>query len=113
MYAQYEPGKPSKYGDDSLEMREGWFKRCLTLIGERIRGLESIAFPWQIGSGLAGGDWNVYEGMIKGFAESHPNVKVVIYKLPGVKSSGGRGRGHGRGGSGNRGRRGGPERSNP
>ena len=100
MYAQYEPGKPSRSGEDSQEMREAWFRRCLGLIGERIQGLESIAFPWQVGCGLAGGDWKVYEGMIKEFAESHPDVKVVVYKLPGAASSGLRGRGGGRGGNG-------------
>jgi len=104
MYAQYEPGKPSRSGDDSQEMREGYFKRSLGLIGDKIMGLESIAFPWQIGCGLAGGEWKVYEGMIKEFAESHPDVKVVIYQLPVAESSGGRGRGHGRGGAGNGGR---------
>ena len=103
MYAQYEPGKPSRSGEDSQEMREAWFRRCLGLIGERIEGLESIAFPWQVGCGLAGGDWKAYEGMIKEFAESHADVKVVVYKLPGAASSGGggnRGRGSG-GGRGN------------
>ena len=106
MYAQYEPGKPSRSGDDSQGMREKYFKRCLRLIGDKIEGLESIAFPWQIGCGLAGGDWKVYEGMIKEFAESHPDLKVVIYKLPGAASSGGRGRGRGgsRGRSSGRGR---------
>ena len=85
-------------------MREGYFKRCLGLIGDKIEGLESIAFPWQIGCGLAGGEWKVYEGMIKEFAESYPDVSVVIYKLPGAESSGGRGRGLGRGSVRNRGR---------
>jgi O-acetyl-ADP-ribose deacetylase (regulator of RNase III) len=94
LFAQYEPGKPS--GDDSECAREEWFKYCLTLI-EKVSGVKSIAIPWQIGCGLAGGNWKVYEEMIREWAERHPDILVVIYKLEDSKGAGSRG---GRGGRG-------------
>lgn len=78
LYAQEGPGKP--YGADSRSAREGWFKHCLGLI-EKVPEVKSVAFPWQIGCGLAGGDWSVYEEMIREWAENHSDVSVVIYKL--------------------------------
>ena len=38
----------------------------------------SIAFPEEIGSGLAGGDWAKDHGMIKKFAEANPDMEVTI-----------------------------------
>jgi hypothetical protein len=62
MYAQRYPG-PSKWPNDTNGMREAWFKKCL----EEIQALkpESVAFPKQIGCGLAGGNWDHYLGFIK------------------------------------------------
>jgi hypothetical protein len=40
----------------------------------------SIAFPYKIGCGLAGGKWEDYESMIYKFAKENPNIKVKIYK---------------------------------
>ena len=100
LYAQQEPGKP--HGADSRSVREGWFRSCLGLIN-KVSGVTSVAFPWQIGCGLAGGDWNVYEEMIWEWAGNHPDVSVAIYKLEdsGQRSRRGRGRGGGtRGGRG-------------
>jgi O-acetyl-ADP-ribose deacetylase (regulator of RNase III) len=91
LYAQYRPGKPSP--QDSKTDREGWFRRCLDLL-EKVPGLTSLAMPWKIGCGLGGGDWGVYEGMIREWAEGHPDIAVTIYKLE--ESHGGRGRGRGR-----------------
>src|SRR5271169_146147 len=76
LYAQYDPGKPS--GEDSESARQEWFRYCLTLI-EKVSGVKSIAMPWQIGCGLAGGNWKVYEEMIREWSEKHPDILVVIY----------------------------------
>ena len=38
--------------------------------------LPSIAFPEQIGCGLAGGDWGAYERMLEEFADANPDVRV-------------------------------------
>jgi O-acetyl-ADP-ribose deacetylase (regulator of RNase III) len=78
---QYYPG-PSKYPNSS---RDGWsvrqaaFQTCLDKIA-KIPGLKSVAFPWKIGCGAAGGDWIVYRKMIKTFAEK-TGVKVRVYKV--------------------------------
>jgi O-acetyl-ADP-ribose deacetylase (regulator of RNase III) len=98
LYAQYCPGKPAP--EDSKTEREMWFRQCLGLI-EKVPGVKSIAIPWQIGCGLAGGDWEVYEGIIREWAEAHPDINVVMYKLEESHPNyGGRGarRGRGRGG---------------
>lgn len=75
---QQKPGKPS--GNDSEARRLRWFKSGLEEISE-IEGIVSIAFPFGIGSGLAGGNWEYYEKMIQDFAVNNPNIKVFIYKL--------------------------------
>lgn len=75
---QKYPGKPKQY--ETAEQRELWFKQCLDEIS-LIEGLKSIGFPYQIGCGLAGGNWINYYNMIKSFAIDNPNVEVVIYKL--------------------------------
>src|SRR5579862_2431257 len=101
LYAQYGPGRPSNKDHDTAKDREEWFKKCLELIDE-VKGVKSIALPWQIGCGLAGGRWATYEKIIKDWAETHPDVFVSIYKLEDAgHSSRGRGRGRGsRGGAG-------------
>lgn len=85
MIAQYYPGK-SRYPDgvrDGEHVRERFFKDCLLKI-TAIPNLESIAFPYNIGCGLAGGDWDVYEKLIDVFAKkmNEKNVKTYVYKLP-------------------------------
>jgi O-acetyl-ADP-ribose deacetylase (regulator of RNase III) len=39
----------------------------------------SVGLPWQLGSGLAGGDWNIVKKMIEEVFHDYP---VTIYKLP-------------------------------
>jgi O-acetyl-ADP-ribose deacetylase (regulator of RNase III) len=81
MYAQYYPGKPG-YGIDSKEMREKYFHQCLMQIA-KISNLESIAFNWNIGCGLAGGRWDYYFNTIINFSKylEPQDIKVVIYNL--------------------------------
>lgn len=77
---QYYPGK-SKYSNDTKEKRIEWFRQALELIDETIcdnGNNYSFAFPYKIGCGLAGGDWNLYYDMIKDFAS---DKVVYIYKL--------------------------------
>ena len=61
------------------ENRLQWFKECLDEI-EKIEDLESVAFPYKIGCGYGGGDWNDYLKLIEQFSEKSL-VKVVIYQL--------------------------------
>lgn len=44
--------------------------------------IKSVAFPYMIGCGLAGGNWETYLGMITDFQKTYADVSVVIYKLP-------------------------------
>jgi len=94
LYAQYGPGKPS--GEDSKGTREEWFRLCMELVAE-VEGVKSIALPWRIGCGLAGGDWETYEGIITEWAKNHKDIQVVIYKLEEGKAVGSSGGGRGRG----------------
>lgn len=74
MFGQYKPGVHGP--DDSAEQRIEWFKLCL----EDIKKLElkSIAFPFGIGCGLAGGNWKEYFKMLIQFAISNPNTFVTV-----------------------------------
>lgn len=70
MFAQYSPGKPGHYHQqivlkdgyvDDSGQRLQWFVECLeSLIPEVYEGT-SIAVPYRIGCGLAGGNWVEYE----------------------------------------------------
>jgi O-acetyl-ADP-ribose deacetylase (regulator of RNase III) len=84
LLGQYFPGKP-KYPLSSLDgflVREKYFHQCLLRIA-KIENLESVAFPWRIGCGAAGGDWDHYLGTITNFAnyiEEKQNATVSIYR---------------------------------
>lgn len=41
----------------------------------------SLAFPYMIGCGLAGGDWPTYRKMLEEFAAKMPETKIVLYSL--------------------------------
>jgi hypothetical protein len=80
MFAQYGMGKPYKYGnniEDSYAKRFLWFKTCLFEIS-KLRP-QSIAFPYNIGCGLAGGNWDNYLSAIDYFS-SYFQIPVTIYK---------------------------------
>jgi len=81
IYGQLKPGKPS-LGRDSATSRLEAFSKALNQIAE-LPGLESIGFPYGIGCGLAGGDWNEYEILLEGFADrvSEMGVSVILYRL--------------------------------
>jgi len=82
MNAQIYPSKP-KYHDspkDGFRVRERYFKSCLDQIAE-IPDLESVAFPWFIGCGLAGGQWETYFEMLTNFESSLNTIKNVRVKL--------------------------------
>ncbi len=69
MFAQWAPSKPGKYNypnsdTDTYQNREKWFEECLDKILE-IDDLESIAFPYQIGCGLAKGSWSIIANIIQ------------------------------------------------
>ena len=82
MVAQRYPG-PSKYDNDSIEKREQWFASCLQEMASMPACHTSgqiIAFPENIGCGLAGGTWLRYRSMIEKFSEACPEIKVIIVR---------------------------------
>lgn len=82
LFGQYYPGRP-KYPDSSKDghkAREKYFKSCLEKISQ-VENLESIAFPFGIGCGAAGGNWENYKDMIDNFADQLPDVRILIIKL--------------------------------
>jgi O-acetyl-ADP-ribose deacetylase (regulator of RNase III) len=88
---QFYPGATPlkiKFADMSLtetaELRMIWFMSCLDQICQlNDLGTEknSIAFPYKIGCGLAGGDWDQYKKAIDDFADSCKK-DVFIVKRP-------------------------------
>lgn len=84
---QYYPGKP-KYPHSDLDgtnIREKYFYHGLLRLA-KIPDLESVAFPWRIGCGAAGGNWERYLGKLTNFAHyvhDKYNTKVVIYRREG------------------------------
>jgi len=84
MFAQYYPSS-ANFSNDSTNIRLRWFKQCLFEIENQLintNEIRSIAFPYKIGCGLAGGDWTKYKLLMDNFAVKNPNIDVVMYKLP-------------------------------
>lgn len=94
MFAQWRPGSTSSkwfssYPEfpgekETVEAREKWFQQCLDALsllgGERKL---TIAFPFRIGCGLAGGDWDRYSAMIAAFEQKNKEritVLIVVCK---------------------------------
>lgn len=79
MFAQVNPGKPTNKDDlrDGEQVRKTYFIECMKRINEL--NPESVAMPWGIGCGLAGGDWDFYKKVIDKFSE---RFSIVLYKLP-------------------------------
>ena len=74
-------GKPYTYGQnkviDDYNRREIWFNSRLKEIDRLVP--ESIAFPYGIGCGLAGGNWENYYNMLINFASRNPEMKVYLF----------------------------------
>ncbi len=80
MYAQYYPGKFNNlFEKDTQQQREGYFLQSLEEIS-RISNIKSIAMPYEIGCGLAGGKWESYLNMLQDFADKNPNINLSLYQ---------------------------------
>ena len=87
LYGQVYPGgvRYPLSSLDGLAARRKYFYHSLLRVAQ-IEGLESVALPWRVGCGLAGGDWEWYLGTITNFAhhiEETQKAKVVIYRIDG------------------------------
>jgi O-acetyl-ADP-ribose deacetylase (regulator of RNase III) len=82
IFGQVYPGKP-RYPNsetDGADARERHFAAALGLIAG-IPGITSVAFPWEIGCGMAGGNWTRYRAIIDRFADSNPGIRATVYRL--------------------------------
>lgn len=77
LYVQYYPG-PSKYDNDTKEMRLVWFKSCLNQIKDLPDCPKKFAIPGFIGCGYGGGNWVQYEEIIEEF-EKESDIEFIRY----------------------------------
>jgi hypothetical protein len=75
LMGQRYPSRP-KYKNDTSEKRLQWFTTALEEIPDEL----SVALPYRIGCGLAGGDWDDYEDVIHQWSKHRAGV-VTIYQL--------------------------------
>ena len=81
LFGQHKPGKFNNY--ETKVNREEWFNQGLAelLIYLNENNLNNkVIFPYKIGCGLAGGNWDNYYKMICDFNEVYSG-EVVIYKI--------------------------------
>jgi hypothetical protein len=86
MIAQIYTGACDRFGNtDTSKQREQWFQQCLDKIevylNESKETKTSIAFPWNIGCGLAKGNPTNYLAMLMKFASKVPDTRVVMIKF--------------------------------
>lgn len=85
LFAQVATGKPGSYNShgtpDSAKDREQYFVNCLERLAEQISHTASVAIPYKIGCGLAGGNWKHYEAILNDWMSRHPGLRVVLYKI--------------------------------
>jgi hypothetical protein len=79
MFAQIGYGRDMRYTNYMA------FEMCLDSLAEYVNSLrlidyeKAVAFPYGIGCGLGGGDWNTILGLIRQFADKI-DIDVVIVK---------------------------------
>lgn len=78
MYAQIRPGRPTT--NETRAMRLQWLRRCLFEVSESLTHDVSLALPYGIGCGLAGGDWDDTYALIKRFAD-YVDFDITLYRL--------------------------------
>ena len=76
LMGQRLPGR-ARTVDDTSTMRQRWFQRGLDELS-KVEHIKSFAFPHGIACGLAGGDWETYEKMLRGFSKKKT---VIVYVL--------------------------------
>ena len=62
------------------------FKCCLDSLAIELEmldpeGKDSIAFPYNIGCGLAGGNWNIIEQMLEDFSNKVKTKVIIVKKI--------------------------------
>lgn len=83
LMGQYYPGGLMADGPDTQKNRRSHFYKALFEIS-KLDSLESVAFPYRIGCGIAGGDWDWYFDMLLKFSDyvsENNSAEVFIYKF--------------------------------
>lgn len=81
----YPGGFENEFPEDSEITRRKFFHQGLIRLA-KVPNLESVAFPFKIGCGIAGGNWEWYLGTITNFAKyifDNQGAKTVIYQREG------------------------------
>jgi O-acetyl-ADP-ribose deacetylase (regulator of RNase III) len=80
LLAQFKPGKPKE--SETKAVRLAWFRQTLLMLGKFMTtGKHTlVGMPYNIGCGLAGGDWKDYLRQIQAFSAQF-GIKVRLYKL--------------------------------
>jgi hypothetical protein len=78
LMGQKFPGPP-KSNSDSVTLRKHWFQLGLDEIAKL--NPTSLAFPKNIGCGLAKGKWDDYKKMLVKYAKNHPSTQVTVLEL--------------------------------
>lgn len=82
LMGQYYPGSflPNTDNDNANKRKTYFFKALLEIA--KIEDLESVAFPYRVGCGIAAGDWDWYLDTLLKFSDYvGDSVKVFIYKV--------------------------------
>jgi O-acetyl-ADP-ribose deacetylase (regulator of RNase III) len=85
LLGQYNPGGLSEDERDNEAARKKYFHQGLLKL-TKVPNLESVAFNYRIGCGIAGGNWEWYLGTLDNFAKyvyDKQRAKVVIYNREG------------------------------
>ena len=76
------PGKAKPVLNDSKQHRLEYFKNGLQNIYSELNENENeninLAFPKNIGCGLAGGVWTDYESILKQFEKNYENINILV-----------------------------------
>jgi len=81
LFGQYYPGL-SRYSNDTYAKRLEWFKSGLASLEKVLEPGDTIALPFKIGCGAAGGDWTVYFAVLEQWAEKiKDKATITLYRL--------------------------------
>lgn len=83
LFGQYAQGKPgANEVADGAKDRRVYFSAAFMDLLTQIPPDASLAIPYKIGCGLAGGNWDLYERLINKIAVANPTLTITIYQLP-------------------------------
>ena len=95
LFGQWRPGNldspyvlsyPESNPPETNDSRLQWFITSLNAFGDSLvehgDRIHTVAIPYKIGCGLAGGSWDMYEKVLKEFSVNYKNVvKITLYNI--------------------------------